>query len=371
MSFLKLIVKNPFRNRGKVILSIFGLTLAVLVLLTLFSFAASVESSIDKSIVGGGDLAIIKITNESEELDNEYIEDFNSSNQLNETDVDFVKSMGGVKKAIPLYVNYGFESSVIYFNHTDFDLVGIDLIDGRIFNNLNEIVVSKNFLDDGKHTIGDKVTIHDKNYTIVGVFKGNNMYTSSFVALPLSEMQYNKNSNLTIIEKIIVVLDDSYDSDIFSENIRKSNKDLDAMSSSDYLGTNPFYYIINQISTYIYLFAIIFGATIVLYSTLSSVNDRTREIGVLKSVGWDNKMIVTMIMAESFVFSLISWIIGSIISIIIIEFIISKFLSFVPVFSFTVFINTMLIIVVIAILGGIFPTYRAVRISPTEALSYE
>ncbi|MDR2966567.1 MAG: ABC transporter permease [Methanobacteriaceae archaeon] len=380
MSFIKLIIKNPFRKKSKAILSIFGLTLAVLVLLTLFSFVASVESSIEKSIIAGGDLTIFKGLDETDNFENTNPDDLINLNKLNNSDLDTIKSMEGVKKAIPIYVNYGtefsyydensFESSILYFDQDNYNLIGIDLREGKLFNNNNEVIVSKEYVDITKNTIGNKINVYNKSYTIVGIFSGNNMYPD-FVALPLSEIPYNKYSNSTYIEKIVVKLDEGYDVNLFSENVHGLNKGLAPMSSADGLPNKFLYDLINEIITQIYLFAIIFGTIIVLYSTLSSVNDRTREIGVLKSVGWSNKMITVMIMAESFVLSLVSWIVGSIISIIVIEFIISNFLSFVPVFNLTVFINTLLIIVIIAVLGGLYPTYRAINLSPTEALRYE
>ncbi|WP_067260457.1 ABC transporter permease [Methanobrevibacter cuticularis] len=382
MSFIKLIIKNPFRKKSKAILSIFGLTLAVLVLLTLFSFVASVENSVNKSIKAGGDLTISKGVNigEMDNLNNENLNNDNNLNGLNTNDLKMINSMDGVKKAIPIYINYAqefsrydensFEGNILYFSAENYDLIGIDLIDGKVFNNSNEVIVSKNYIDDTNNAIGKQIVIYGKSYTIVGIFTGNTIY-NYFVALSVSEIKQNKFSNYTFIEKVVVDLEDGHNSDLISENILGLNKGFIPISSANDLPNKPLYELINNIMAYVYLFAITFGSVIILYSTLSSVNDRIREIGVLKSVGWNNKMIFIMIMGESFILSLIAWMIGSVISIVLIQVIISNFLSFVPVFNPMIFINTLLIIVIIAIFGGLYPTYKAMKLSPTESLRYE
>lgn len=68
-----------------------------------------------------------------------------------------------------------------------------------------------------------------------------------------------------------------------------------------------------QASTQRFPLAIVVGGLGIINTMLMSVFERTREIGVLKAVGWSNKRILGMIVGESLVITIVSAIIGSII----------------------------------------------------------
>jgi putative ABC transport system permease protein len=101
-----------------------------------------------------------------------------------------------------------------------------------------------------------------------------------------------------------------------------------------------------------------------------SVFERTREIGVLKAVGWSNKKIITMIVGESLVITIVSAIIGAIVGVGLCM-ILGPQIGFTPLFTPKIFIQAFIIAIVVGIVGGIYPALKAVRLPPTEALRYE
>ena len=52
---------------------------------------------------------------------------------------------------------------------------------------------------------------------------------------------------------------------------------------------------------------------------IMSVYERTREIGVLKAVGWTDRRILGMILGESIVLTLIAFVIGTIVAVVGVE----------------------------------------------------
>jgi putative ABC transport system permease protein len=96
-----------------------------------------------------------------------------------------------------------------------------------------------------------------------------------------------------------------------------------------------------------------------------------REIGVLKSVGWSNNRIILMIIGESLFLCLISGVIGILFSFLVINYIISNFLSFEMILSPLMFFKAFLILLCIGILGGFYPSLKASSFSPSESLKYE
>ena len=141
-----------------------------------------------------------------------------------------------------------------------------------------------------------------------------------------------------------------------------------AFPDNSYKGAENF---VNNAMNYVYIFSIIFGSIIVLYTILSSVNDRVREIGVLKSVGWSSNRVILMIIGESLFLCLISWMIGILFSYLVINYVISNFLSFEMILSPVMFLKALLILLCIGILGGFYPALKASSLSPSESLKYE
>jgi len=103
---------------------------------------------------------------------------------------------------------------------------------------------------------------------------------------------------------------------------------------------------------------------------LMSVFERTREIGVLKAVGWSNRKILTMIVGESLVITIVSAIIGSLVGFLACT-LLGPQMGIEPLFTPKIFIQAFSIAIVVGILGGIYPALKAVRLPPTEALRYE
>jgi putative ABC transport system permease protein len=101
-----------------------------------------------------------------------------------------------------------------------------------------------------------------------------------------------------------------------------------------------------------------------------SVFERTREIGVLKAVGWSNKRILGLIVGESLVITIVSAIFGSLIGFFACT-LLGPQMGIEPLFTPKIFIQAFAIAVVVGIIGGIYPAIKAMKLPPTEALRYE
>ncbi len=112
------------------------------------------------------------------------------------------------------------------------------------------------------------------------------------------------------------------------------------------------------------------GGLGIINTMLMSVFERTREIGVLKAVGWSNKRILGMIVGESLVITIVSAIIGSLIGFFACT-LLGPQMGIEPLFTPKIFIQAFGIAIVVGIIGGLYPAIKAVKLPPTEALRYE
>ena len=80
-----------------------------------------------------------------------------------------------------------------------------------------------------------------------------------------------------------------------------------------------------------------------------------------------------MILGESIVLTLFAGVVGIIMGLVAIQVLMvlgmSGFIQ--PVYSMDVFLRGILVALIVGLIGGFYPAYRASRLPPTEALRYE
>jgi putative ABC transport system permease protein len=112
--------------------------------------------------------------------------------------------------------------------------------------------------------------------------------------------------------------------------------------------------------------ALIIGGIVVMNIMLVSVSERTKEIGIRKSLGARRSDILKQFLVEAVTLSAFGGIIG-----VVLAWIVGRILTAV---FFPTYLSIVAIIVavtvsgVIGVLSGIFPAWKAARLDPIEAL---
>jgi putative ABC transport system permease protein len=120
--------------------------------------------------------------------------------------------------------------------------------------------------------------------------------------------------------------------------------------------------------------AILVGGLGVMNTMLMSVLERTREIGVLRALGWRRRRVLEMIITESLILSILGALGGIVIAFGLIQLMLSSpvIADLVPVqWTVGIFVRAILVALVLGLVGGIYPAYRATKMQPVEALRYE
>lgn len=379
MNYFKLIMKNPFRNKTRSLLAIIGIAIGIATIVALGMITVSLENSTQDTLKNGS--AEITVTKVGSSMSS-------SSGTLNDSYVDELSKIEGVDKTAGMLEtsivatsssNSRRNSSMFGYtlygaNPDDLSIVGISNINGSIYkNDSEELIVGKNLAEEENYTIGDKIDVYGKDYTITGIFETGSIFYDSAMYTSLTKIQ-NLTDNEGEISTIFVKINKDAELNTVNDKIKTEyNNTLTTITTEEMSQTiDDTLGMINSATTAIEALAIIIGGLGVINTMMMTVYERTREIGVLKSVGWTKKRILTMIMGESIVLTIISGIIGSILGVlaVIILFNIGDN-DMTLIYDINIFIKAFAVALTVGILGGLYPAIKASRLSPTEALRYE
>jgi len=147
-----------------------------------------------------------------------------------------------------------------------------------------------------------------------------------------------------------------------------SEKDFTILSGKEIAEpTSKFFYALTGVMTAIAAISLIVGGIGIMNIMLVNVAERTREIGLRKSVGASNGNIVWQFMVEALIISLLGGIIGYIGGYAV-AFLISTFLTFNPAISWEVALSAFATSIIVGVVFGIYPALRAARKDPIESL---
>jgi putative ABC transport system permease protein len=222
--------------------------------------------------------------------------------------------------------------------------------------------------------VGATVVLDRTPFEVVGIYRTGERWRDSGAIVPLDTAQ-QISSKTDVVTAVHVTVASGADPHKVALAIERELPQLAALEeSADYGEVDQGFKIMDAANLAISLLAVGIGAIGVMNTMIMSVFERTREIGILRAVGWRGSRILRMIFLESLALCLIAAAIGVLFGVLASRAVllvpsISSLL--VPVYSLDVFARALAVGVTVALVGALYPALRAVRLSPMEALRYE
>jgi putative ABC transport system permease protein len=313
MSFLKLLLKNPFRNKSRALLAIIGIGIGIATIVVLGAITAGLTTSLDDTLsAGGADFSILN--KESDVTGTPY-----GTATLDEEWLNKINNMSGVKNVEGVYIgmvpleNKPYSLLIGIDPNNDFNLSSMKmaLTKGRMIkDDSKEILAGKLALEDLNKSVGDEITIKDQKFKIVGVFESGDPGQDSELLTSIKDVQ-NLVDDSGKVSIIYVYVDSGVDVETVTKEINSTYGDniTTVTSITDVEMVAESLDMVNAASLGISLLAILIGGIGIINTMIMSVYERTREIGVLKAVGWKSRRILGMILGESLVLTLTAGII--------------------------------------------------------------
>jgi putative ABC transport system permease protein len=286
-----------------------------------------------------------------------------------------IEKVEGVRAAIPIG-----QTSVAADSNTgnrlidgvNFDeyasIAGLQIIEGRPLDPTgDEAIVDTGFQKQKKYKIGDKIKLWERDFTIVGTYEPA---AGARLKIPLGVMQNqlggeNKASAFLVKaengfspEQVIETLHAR-----FPENQILLTKNLPELYMSSIPALNVFLNVIIGV-------AAVISALVILLTMYTTVTERTRQIGIMKSLGMSNGQIGWTITQEALLISFFG-IVGGILLTFVLRFVLTRITTLEVEIDPLVMLITLVVGLLGGAVGGLYPALRAARLDAVEALSYE
>lgn len=220
---------------------------------------------------------------------------------------------------------------------------------------------------------GDTIDIKGQKYNVTGVIGETGNQEDSVIFMDLAELQTlsNKPNSVSFVE-------------VSALCSTCPIEDITAQISDKLPGTNvsairevvqarkDFVDRFSQLAISVSGIVLIIGALVVLITMMSSVNERTREIGIFRAIGFRKSHVMAVIFMEAGIVSLIGGVCGYVIGMLAAQIagpVIAQMEVTIP-WDYMIGILSLLIAVVIGLASSFLPALKASGQDPVEALRY-
>jgi len=373
LSFTGFAWKNLWRRRLRTLLTLCGIGMAIGAFVALVGFSRSFEHEWERLYSSSGtDIAVV---------DKNFM---NSS--LNQSLQGKLRAVPLVARAEPMIFNIldiTPEVNAIVFGWLD-DSYEFDSLTfssgGRFHNGKPEIIVGEMLAKNLNKKVGDTVELQGSTFTIVGIFHGGTALEAGALIMSLDQLQ-QISSLQGKVSGFHVKLRPAPPGESPEHYLKRAQAQieaslpgLNAQAAADRASNNQFVTLAHAVAWGTSCIALLMGILGIANTMAMSVFERTREIGILRAIGWKAWRVLLLIQVEATVLGFVGGFIG-----IAVGWGSLHLLSTLPQTASVVstslswihLLEALAISVLSGIIAGAYPAWRGAHLSPVEALRHD
>jgi ABC-type antimicrobial peptide transport system permease subunit len=364
-----MIFRNLWRRKARSLLTMLGIAIGVAAVIALGAMAEGVAEGY--AGFGGGSGADLLVTQaDSYDLSLSNVDEAIGQRiaQLGE-----VRSVSGVMfnvvqmEGIPYFIVGGYAPDEVAIQH-------YKIVKGQALSGDKQAILGSLAAKNLKKSVGDTLKLYDATFRIVGLYETGQSFEEGGAVITLTDAQaiFKKPRQVTFFE---VKVRDKTQIDAVEARIEQLyKKEISVSKASDVGQEQAMVQYMRGMAWGIGLIAVLIGGLGMMNTMMMAVFEQTREIGVLRAVGWRRSHVLRLIGSQSIVLSLLGGLLGVGLGLGLVWLInhTPAISSFAPgVVQAPLLVQGMSVALVLGVVGGLYPAWRAAGLSPVEALRYD
>ncbi len=403
---IKMAFKNIKERKSRVFLTLIGIAIGIMAIVALRGMGQGMEEAVKGELSALSDTIIV--TTGSINVNGMGGGGSFSGSQgvyFTDRDIETVERIQGLKSVDPVLFGAGVAkyngiTQVVSFIGMDAqrmsDIFGIGFLglsEGEFLTNgdQNKAIIGYNIAHDSFDTdipIGGKIEINGNNFVVNGIYnkQGAGMSIPTDDNIYLNIRDFKKLTGDKNVSGILVrVYDVDQAEDIANEIKESINQNH---GSDDFANVITMASIIESIQAVLWIIqmvllgiaaiALVVASIGIMNTMLTSVMERTHEIGIMKAIGARNRDVMSIFITEGISISLIGGLVGVMLGIVgssvftsAIGFSGNSGMSLSPVITIENIALAMFVAVLVGVMSSLYPARKAAKMSPIEAVRYE
>ena len=360
-------LRNVLRQPTRTLLTVVGIGIAMIAVVLMGAMGDGVTDMV--SGLAGGMGADLVGSEADASLD---------LSKIDEAVVRRIAALPGVRAAEGFLTGYTAMGDLPFFVVFGYRTRGLAIqeyrvVEGQPLSTNRQILLGRVAAENLGQEVGQTLRIFDSSFKIAGIYEtGVPMQDGGgVVSLRDAQRLFGQSHKVSFLG---VWLEDPKQADALVRKIEARFPEVDLAQASAFAEGLVDIQMMQASTWGIALMALVVGGLGMTNTMAMSVSERTREIGVLRALGWRKRHVLGMVIRESVALSLLGGVVGTLAGLIL-----GLLLNRVPTvqgflemkYSVGLFAQALFTALALGVVGGVYPAWRAVRMQPLDALRYE
>jgi putative ABC transport system permease protein len=281
--FSTLVLKNVVRQRVRTVLTVLGIGVGITTVVALGAITGGLKATAGDLIrFGGADFMVAQ--KGSADL---------SFSTVSERDLAALERVPGVERATGVSMHFSKVGSSPFFmtfgvRPEHLAAMSLDLVRGRPFRPAapNEALLGEKAARDLGIEVGGTLTVERTRFRVVGIYRtGGTVAQDAGALAPLPTVQRLARKP-GVVAVVYVTVAEGADPAAAAARIDSAEPQLTSVSTLSEYGDDQGLKFLDAGNLAISVLAVLLGGIAVMNTMIMSVFERTREIGILRAVGW-------------------------------------------------------------------------------------
>ena len=368
-----MVIRNLTRRKGRTILTVFSVSIGVAAIIALGAMAQGMRAGL--TAMSRGSQADLVLTQAEQftilmsSIDEGIVDQLRTWPEVDEADGVFLSNVQS--ESASYFYLFGHDPSGFAIDH--FRIIeGQDLDDVRDVRG-KPLLLGRRAAEGAGKQVGDTIGVTGGVFRIVGIYETGDAFEEGGAVIPIEEAQA-----LALqphrVTMVYIQLRRPDDAGRLRDRVARSYPEMTLSTSTGFADQQQNVGILEGLATAVSGLALLVGGLGMANTLLMSVFERTREIGLLRALGWRRRRVLGLILREAFLVGLLGGVVGAGLGVGAV-FLLRSSASFFGVmggqFTPDLFVRAFVTVIAMGLVGGAYPAWWASRLLPVEALRYE